>query len=389
MRILIGSDTYYPQIDGTSYFTQRLATGLAARGHEVNVVCPADPALTGLPDHQAVSVHTVPSFMTPFHPTQRVCLPAAIRRPAARAVRTIKPDVVHVQGHFPLCRTLMLAAREQSIPVVATNHFMPENLVPYYFFPRWARGFVGAWAWRDVARWFAYPQVITTPTDIAADVLRTHGVDRPVTVISGGVDTRRFSPGDGGRAAARRMLGLPDKPTILYVGRLSADKAVTDLIDALPQISRDVDAHLVIAGRGVKMAALRRRCQDVQVADRTHFLGFIPNEDIVRVYQAADVFCMPGRAELQSLATLEALSCGLPAVAAHATALPHLVRDGVNGFLYQPGDIAQLAVSLRRVLADPAASADMGRASREIALAHDADLTISQYEETYRQAQAR
>jgi 1,2-diacylglycerol 3-alpha-glucosyltransferase len=389
MRILIGTDTYYPQIDGTSYFTQRLATGLGARGHEVNVVCPADPALAApaaLSDHQAVSVHTVPSFMTPFHPTQRVCLPAAIRRPAARAVAKIKPDVVHVQGHFPLCRTLMLAAREQSIPVVATNHFMPENLVPYYFFPRWARGSVAAWAWRDVARWFAYPQVITTPTAIAADVLRTHGVDRPVTVISGGVDTRRFSPGDGNRAAARGELGLPDKPTILYVGRLSADKAVTDLIDALPEVSRGVDAHLVIAGRGVKMAALRGRCQDIGVADRTHFLGFIPNEDIVRVYQAADVFCMPGRAELQSLATLEALSCGLPAVAAHATALPHLVRDDVNGYLYPPGDIGRLARNLRRVLEDPAASAAMGRASREIALAHDADLTISQYEKTYREA---
>jgi 1,2-diacylglycerol 3-alpha-glucosyltransferase len=382
MRILIGSDTYYPQIDGTSYFTQRLAAGLAGHGHDVHVLCPADPALPGPPGppgSPAVPVHTVPSFMTPFHPTQRVCLTAAIRRQAGKAVRTIRPDVIHVQGHFPICRTLMVIARKQSIPLVATNHFMPENLVPYYFFPRWARGSVRSWAWRDVARWFAYPDVITTPTDIAADVLRTHGVDRPVTVISGGVDTRRFRPGD--RAAARRKLGLPGKPTILYVGRLSADKAVTDLIEALPT----VDAHLVIAGRGVKMAALERRCEELRVADRTHFLGFIPNEDIVTVYLAADVFCMPGRAELQSLATLEALSCGLPAVAARATALPHLVTDDVNGFLYPPGDIGQLASSLRRVLTSPE-SAKMGRASREIALAHDADLTITQYEQTYRKA---
>jgi 1,2-diacylglycerol 3-alpha-glucosyltransferase len=379
MRILIGSDTYYPQIDGTSYFTQRLAAGLAGHGHDVHVLCPADPALSG---PQAVPVHTVPSFMTPFHPTQRVCLTAAIRGQAGQAVRTIRPDVIHVQGHFPICRTLMVIAREQSIPLVATNHFMPENLVPYYFFPRWARGPVRSWAWRDVARWFAYPQIITTPTDIAADVLRTHGVDRPVTVISGGVDTQRFRPDPGDRAAARRKLGLPDKPTILYVGRLSADKAVTDLIEALPH----VDAHLVIAGRGVKMAALKGRCQELKVTDRTHFLGFIPNEDIVTVYRAADVFCMPGRAELQSLATLEALSCGLPAVAARATALPHLVTDDVNGYLYPPGDIGQLASSLRRVLLHPSVSAKMGQASRDIALAHDADLTITRYEQTYQKA---
>lgn len=157
---------------------------------------------------------------------------------------------------------------------------------------------------------------------------------------------------------------------------------MTDLIEALPE----VDARLVIAARGVKMAALKRRCEELRVADRTHFLGFIPNEDIVAVYLAADVFCMPGRAELQSLATLEALSCGLPAVAARATALPHLVTDDVNGFLCPPGDIGQLARCLCRVLRSPGESAKMGRASREIALAHDADLTVTKYEQTYRQA---
>lgn len=127
---------------------------------------------------------------------------------------------------------------------------------------------------------------------------------------------------------------------------------MTDLIDALPLVSRDTGAH---------------------------FLGFIPNEDIVQVYLAADVLCMPGRAEPPSLATLEVLSCGLPVVAANATALPHLVTDNVKGFLYAPGDLALLSGSLSRILASPEARAAMGRASREIALAHDADLTIVRY----------
>ena len=134
-----------------------------------------------------------------------------------------------------------------------------------------------------------------------------------MTVISGGVDTARFSPGHGYCGAARRKLGLPDKPTIVYVGRLSADKAVTDLIEALP----DVDAHLVIAGRGVKMAALSAAARSCGWRTGRTFSASIPNEDIVAAYLAADVFCMPGRAELQSLATLEALKLlGLPAVAA-------------------------------------------------------------------------
>jgi glycosyltransferase involved in cell wall biosynthesis len=117
----------------------------------------------------------------------------------------------------------------------------------------------------------------------------------------------------------------------LYVGRLSADKAVTDLIEALPE----VDAHLVITGRGVKMAALKRRPAGGG--------------------GARDGAAAPG----------------------------HRRRER---FLYAPSDIGQLARCLCRVLRSPAESAKMGRASREIALAHDADLTVTQYEQTYRQA---
>jgi len=384
--ILIASDTYYPQIDGTSYFTQRLAAGLAAKGHHVHVVCPADTILKDVVIRHGASLHPMPSFLTPFHPTQRVCLSSVIKRLAAQLVQELSPDVIHVQGHFPICRTLIQIARRLDIPLIATNHFMPQNLVPYYLFPEWCRGRVESTAWRDLVRWFRYPQIVTTPTDTAAQVLWSHGVNRPVTVISGGVDTHRFVPADISSTEARRRLNLANRATILYVGRLSADKGISDLIEALPIVRQRVDAQLIIAGRGVRAKMLLRHCHTLGVAQYVNFLGFVPNAEIPRVYMAADVFCMPGRAELQSLATLEALSTALPVIAADAVALPHLVINGVNGFLYEPRDICTLSKHICSVLEAPRLRQTLGQASRQIALSHDIGLTVEQYEQTYNAA---
>lgn len=114
-----------------------------------------------------------------------------------------------------------------------------------------------------------------------------------------------------------------------------------------------------------------------------YFLGFIPDQQLPSVYATADVFVMPGVAELQSLATLEAMASGLPVIAADAMALPHLVHPGINGYLYRPGDIAQLASYAEALLTSSQERGRMGRASREIAQTHDENNTLRQFEALY------
>jgi phosphatidylinositol alpha 1,6-mannosyltransferase len=94
---------------------------------------------------------------------------------------------------------------------------------------------------------------------------------------------------------------------------------------------------------------------------------------------------MPGAAELQSLATMEAMAAGRPVVAADAMALPHLVRHGHNGWLYPPGDISALAARLASLLADPARRAAMGAASRQLIAGHSSDATVTRFEALYHQ----
>jgi glycosyltransferase involved in cell wall biosynthesis len=208
------------------------------------------------------------------------------------------------------------------------------------------------------------------------------GLQQPVETVSCGMDLHTFRPrGDGSRIPG--LLGLPDRPTILFVGRLDEEKHIHELIDALPGVRGHVDAQLAIVGIGGRRASLRARATTLGVAAHVHLLGFVPDTHIADAYAGADVFAMPGIAELQSLATLEAMACGKPVVAADAMALPHLVRHGHNGYLYTPGDVAALTAALTRLLTDPRARHRMGATSRHIAEQHHAADSLARLESIY------
>ncbi|MCY1144255.1 glycosyltransferase [Actinoplanes sp. Pm04-4] len=192
MRILIGADTYAPHVNGAAAFAQRLAVALTVR-HEVHVAVPSTGyrSSTGM-TRDGVVEHRVRSLPMPGHPGFRFCAPLGLRAEARRILDEVQPDVLHVQSHFPLCRALIEAARSRKILIVATNHFMPENLVHYLPIGEAARLSVHGWAWRDAARVFALADVVTAPTPYAAALATVAGVPGPVLPISNGVDLARF-----------------------------------------------------------------------------------------------------------------------------------------------------------------------------------------------------
>jgi len=370
LRVLIGTDTYHPDVNGAAYFTFRLAAGLAARGHDVHVICPSADGAASTRFEDGVTVYRLPSVPTLIHPTFRVCLPPPASTRVRAVLDDVEPSVVHVQGHFPIGRSLLRAAHKQRLPLVATNHFMPDNLLAYGHIPAIARRLVCAFAWWDFTRMFNRAQWVTTPTPIAADLIRNKGLQPPIQAISCGIDLDRFhTRADTGLLAA---FGLPETATLLFVGRLDEEKRLQDLVGALPAIRGHVDAQIVLVGTGTQQHNLAVVADQLGVAENVHFLGFVPDDDLPRVYTAADVFVMPGVAELQSLATLEAMASGLPIIAADAMALPHLVHPGINGFLYRPGDVDAVSRHGLALLAEPPLRHRMGRASREIARTHDA-----------------
>ncbi|MFF4410895.1 glycosyltransferase [Streptosporangium sp. NPDC001559] len=380
-RVLIATDTYPPDVNGTSYFTHRLACGLAGRDNEVHVICCSDEGPARTESLDGVTVHRLRSAPLVVHPTMRVSLPSRLDR----LVRHIAPDVLHVQGHFVVGRAAISAARRGGVPVVATNHFMPDNLFQFAHVPGPLREQVARLAWRDFNRIFSRVDRVTTPTRIAAGLLTGRGFTRSVEAVSCGIDLARFHPHAEPRAWARKAFDLPDRDTVLFVGRLDEEKRLEDLVRALPYVLNETDAQIALVGTGGQRATLERLAHRIGVGDRVIFLGFVPDETIPQVYAAADVFAMPSIAELQSIATLEAMATGLPVVAADAMALPHLVRPGENGHLFAPGDVRGLAKHLGDLLRSPQARASMGAVSRSIALTHDHQASLARFEAIYQE----
>ncbi|MEV5721561.1 glycosyltransferase family 4 protein [Amycolatopsis mediterranei] len=373
LRVLIGADTFPPDINGASFFAGRLARGLARRGHDVHVVCPSDTGPARTEQADGYTIHRIRSRAIPFHSDYRFGTPGGAAKAVGPLLDRLRPDVVHVQAHFGVGRALLAAAAERDIPGMATNHFMPENLLGYTPFPRRVKDALARWAWRDLVRVYRDARTVTTPTPRAAEVLAGIGLDRPAQVVSCGIDLAHY--------AAPAVRPSKETMSVLFVGRLDAEKNVDQLLRALVPLPH-VRADLV--GDGTRRHDLEALAGSLGLGDRVTFHGFVPDETLVRSYADADVFCMPGTAELQSLATMEAMAAGLPVIAADALALPHLVHHGTNGYLFEPGAITTISRWLAELAADPGARARMGRASRTIVGHHDVEGALAAFEAQYR-----
>ena len=195
-------------------------------------------------------------------------------------------------------------------------------------------------------------------------------LERPATVILHGVDTATFRPAPD-RAAVRRDLGLPTDATIIgCFGRIRAQKGVDLLVEAALRLFPERPAaHLVLTGRITPdnrafADDLVSRIAAAGLSDRIRFLGELPWAEVVRHYQALDLFAAPARWEGFGLTPLEAMACGVPVVAARVGAYATLIRDGETGTLIAPDDADALTAALARWLDDPTARAAAGQAAR-------------------------
>ncbi|MBG6083868.1 glycosyltransferase [Zhihengliuella flava] len=380
LKILIAADTYPPDVNGAAVFCYRLATAMHARGHEVHVVAArTDSGPSTVEVRPEATIHRLVSHAVPTHPSYRLCFPWRAGPELGRILDEVRPDVVHVQCHYMIGQAAVNQAQRRGIRIVATNHFMPENLDPFLPFPRWFKRIVAKNSWRDMGRIMGRADVVTTPTPLAAAAMRQRAGLDSVLALSNGIDSAHYELADGEDVQRR------EHPTVLFVGRLAVEKNIDVLIDAVA--ATRAGAHLEVIGGGEQLESLQQKAREAHVEHRVHFRGHVDDAALREAYLAADVFCQPGTAELQSLVTLEALSASRPVVLANAMALPHLVDDGVNGYLFAPGDAAELAEKLDAILgADDASRQAMGEASHAKAVKHSQDKTMSTFEAIYRGA---
>lgn len=378
-RILIGADTFAPDVNGAASFTSRLAAGLVGRGHEVHIEAPAFSRKHGtfIEEHEGAKliVHRVYSWRWYPHDWIRFVLPWRSQAHAARILDEVKPDAVHIQSHIVIGRGLARQATKRGIRVIATNHFMPENLIEHTLLPGFLRKRAIRIAWNDAEKTYHLCEAITTPTRKAADFLEAATDLTGVHAVSCGINARDYTPRFEKKSENR----------IVFVGRVTGEKHIDVLLKAVAKLDPALDAKLEIVGGGDLLNHLKKLAVELGLGERATFTGYVSDDELKAAYTNATVFAIPSIAELQSIATMEAMASGLPIVAANAMALPHLVHDGENGYLFEPENVDDLAAKLTTVLtADEAELTRMKKNSLKLIAPHDIERTLNVFESLYR-----
>lgn len=322
-----------------------------------------------------MTVHRLHSWRWYPHDWLRFALPWLVRRESRRILDSVKPDVVHFQSHINVGRGVTIEAEKRGIRIIGTNHFMPENMLEFSLIPKGFQDRVIKAAWRAARRTFNRAEAVTTPTVRAAQFLKKYTGLTEVHAISCGINADNYSPSFEPRTENR----------ILFVGRVTGEKQIDVLLNAVTLLSPDLDVKVEIVGGGDQKRNLEHLADTLGIRDRVSFTGYVSDEELKAAYSRATVFAMPSIAELQSIATMEAMASGLPVVAANAMALPHLVHDKENGYLFEPGSAQDLADKLTQVLtAEPAALTAQKRESLKLIGAHDINRTLNTFESLYR-----
>ena len=382
MKILIAADLNFPVINGVATFTRNLARGLAAMGHEVLVIAPSQ---TGKRYKEVDDNYVVTRTLSvPFPLYQNIRVSLTPMREVKKIINDFEPDVIHIQMLMWIGQAAMKYGNKAGIPIVSTNHAMPENLMDNLkLLAPLARPI--NYMLRDYGRRFhSKADFVTMPTQSAINMFRiTEKMTVPMKAVSNGIDLSRFTP-DAAPASLYKKYGLPTGvPIITYVGRTDAEKHLSVLVRAFKQVLEHANAHLLIVGDGSDADNLKSLVKSFKIKQHVTFAGRVPEEDLAPLHKVGTVFAMPSPMELQSIATLEAMASGQPVVAVDAGALKELCQNERNGFLCQQDNDEQIASALVKIIKDPALRKKMSEQSLAIAKTHDLRETLKSFEAIY------
>ncbi len=371
------TDHFYPELGGIQDSVMSTASDLGRRGHTVEIFAPrhppADFARSGHPIGEPdlgpnVTVHRRVSVPVRSSTQQsRAVIPCPLSTMMHSGAR--RPDVIHSHSFFGLGLEALFASRMLSVPVVGTNHTNVMAFGPYI-----PVSVERAAAW--VAWYYNHCEAVTAPSRAVFAELGLARMRHQPVVVSNPIDTECFRPRD----IRAEDFGLR-APVITYAGRLGAEKNIESILHALALLPDG--PTLALAGHGAQEHALRRLAAELGISDRVAFLGTLDKQRLACLFSASALFVMMSTSETQSMASLQAMACGVPVIAPDQGPLAEFVTTG-NGRLVSPHDPAALARAIADLLADPDRRAMLGEAAHRLAQHHSIAAVTDSWESLYR-----
>lgn len=296
------------------------------------------------------------SFPCPYY--QKVPLSLALSPRIISEVAAFKPDIIHASSPGIMVFGALAIAKMLSVPIVMSYH----THVPVYI-PRYTFSWLVKPMWLVIKFLHRAADLTLVPSAaIAKDLLEAKvTAENRIRVWNKGVDSESFHPRFRSHEMRLRLTdGEPDRPLIVHVGRLGVEKSLDCLksvMDRLPE------ARIAFIGDGPYREELEKMFEGMPAV----FTGMLSGEELSQAYASGDVFVMPSESETLGLVVLEAMSSGIPVVAARAGGIPDIIpedQEGKTGFLFTPGDLDDCLDKLRPLLRDGEFREKIGRAAR-------------------------
>lgn len=333
MNIGLFTETYYPEINGVATSVFMLKTELELLGHNVYVFTTTSP---GSPEYEH-NVFRVPSLPCILITERRV---GVFYQPKlAHIIKKLNLDIIHTHTEFSLGIFGRIMARELHLPIVHTYHTIYEDYTHYITrmksLDKRAKNFVRVFT---KVCCNTVEQVIV-PTEKVKELLKEYSVVKDIAVVPTGIELKKFEkenfPGEEIRELKAQYGILPEDKVILYLGRISREKNLEEVLSAMPDyLGSRKQVKFVIVGNGPDKERLEKLKNGLNCADRIIFTGEQPWDIIGRFYQLGDVFVSASNSETQGLTYIEAMAAGLPVVAKEDRCLDEILKNGYNGYTF-------------------------------------------------------
>jgi N-acetyl-alpha-D-glucosaminyl L-malate synthase BshA len=347
--------TCYPTYGGSGVVATELGIELAARGHEIHFISYAMPIrLTGASERiffHEVEVTTYPLF---DHPPYTLALATKMGEVAEQA----SLDLLHVHYAIPHSVSALLArmmASPRRLPFITTLHGTDITLVG------------SDRSYLPITR-FSIEQSdgVTAISNYLRDrTLREFEIKRPIEVIPNFVNCDLYKKCNDEAARARWAPG--GEPILMHLSNFRPVKRLTDVVEIFARVREKMTAKLVLIGDGPDRGAAEYIVRKKRLTKDVLFLG--KQDHVHEKLGLADLFLLPSDEESFGLAALEAMACEVPIVATNVGGLPEVVKNGVDGYLFEPRDVETAAKYALEILTRPDRGRLMGQMARASARA--------------------
>jgi glycosyltransferase involved in cell wall biosynthesis len=335
MKIAVFTDTYLPQINGVTNTLNKLIQYFVATGIEYRIFIPQYD--TEILDHNIEHFYSIKLF---FYPENRLAIPNSFR--ISSTLSKFQPDIIHIMTEFNMGIAGLNYGKRHGIPTISNYTTNFSQYTDYY-----KLNFLKQPIW-NYMKWFHMQNDITLcPSNVARQLLNGQGIHN-TQILSRGIDFKNFHP-QNRNSHLRNELGISDKITFLYVGRVSLEKDL-DILNksyhAIQQKYKDRVA-MVLTGDGPYL----EKCKQI-FPDDTIFTGFMKGKELSEIYASCDIFVCPSSTETFGNVVLEAMASGLPVIGADAGGVGEIIQHNVTGLKFAKRDSNKLTKCMAELADD-------------------------------------